>query len=52
MVGAKTLYCTHHEPTRDDDVLEREFANALERNPRRKGMADFKLAREGIEIEL
>lgn len=52
MVGAKTLYCTHHEPTRDDDALEREFAKALERYPRCKGMADFKLAREGIEIEL
>ena len=50
-VGAKILYCTHHEPTRDDDVLEREFAKALERHPRREGMADFRLAREGIEIE-
>jgi phosphoribosyl 1,2-cyclic phosphodiesterase len=50
-VGAKILYCTHHEPTRDDDALEREFAKALERHPRREGMADFRLAREGVEIE-
>ncbi|MDD2915795.1 MAG: MBL fold metallo-hydrolase [Gallionella sp.] len=50
-VGAKILYCTHHEPTRDDDVLEREFAKALARHPRSEGMADFRLAREGIEIE-
>lgn len=51
-VGAKILYCTHHEPTRDDDALEREFAKALERHPRSEGMAEFRLAREGIEIEL
>lgn len=50
-VGAKILFCTHHEPTRDDDVLEREFAKALERHPRSEGMADIRLAREGVEIE-
>ncbi|MBI5437755.1 MAG: MBL fold metallo-hydrolase [Nitrosomonadales bacterium] len=50
-IGAKILYCTHHEPTRDDDALEREFAKALERHPRREGLADFRLAREGVELE-
>jgi phosphoribosyl 1,2-cyclic phosphodiesterase len=50
-VGAKILYCTHHEPTRDDDELEHVFAKALERHPRREGLADFRLAREGVEIE-
>jgi len=50
--GVKSLYCTHHEPTRDDDALEREFAKALARFPRSEGMAKIFLAREGLEIEV
>lgn len=49
-VGARRLMCTHHEPTRSDDDLERVFAEALERhtNP---GFAVM-LASEGLEIEI
>ena len=31
-VGAKTLYCTHHEPTRGDDELEAAFAAVVARH--------------------
>jgi ribonuclease BN (tRNA processing enzyme) len=49
-VGAKRLICTHHEPTRSDDDLDKVFAEALERFP---GIAcEVMLAREGLEIEL
>jgi len=48
--GAKTLYCTHHEPTRSDDDLEKVFAEALARHPGAEGMLDIRLAREGEEI--
>lgn len=50
--GAKRVVCTHHEPTRYDDDLERVFAEALERNPRGEGDPEVLLAREGLEIEL
>lgn len=46
--GAKILYCTHHEPTRSDDELDRVFAEALNRH--RPGQLDVRLAREGAEI--
>lgn len=49
-IGAKRLICTHHEPTRSDDDLEKVFAEALARNPN-PGCAVM-LAREGMEIEL
>lgn len=45
---AKILYCTHHEPTRSDDALERVFAEALARHPGTE--VDVRLAREGEEI--
>ncbi len=50
--GAKRVVCTHHEPTRYDDDLERVFNEALERNPRGEGDPEVLLAREGLEIEL
>jgi phosphoribosyl 1,2-cyclic phosphodiesterase len=50
--GAKILYCTHHEPTRSDDELEREFEKALAHYPRQGTTLDCRLAREGEEIEL
>lgn len=50
--GVKHLYCTHHEPSRSDDALERVFAEALARNPRKAGDPEYHLAREGLEIEL
>lgn len=49
---AKILYCTHHEPTRSDDELERVFAEAVARYPEAQGKLDIRLAREGDEIIL
>lgn len=49
-LGAKRLICTHHEPTRSDDDLEKVFAEALSRHP---GLPfEAVLAREGLEIAL
>jgi phosphoribosyl 1,2-cyclic phosphodiesterase len=48
--GAKILYCTHHEPTRSDDDLERVFAEALARHPGVEKILDIRLAREGDEV--
>ncbi|MBI4936760.1 MAG: MBL fold metallo-hydrolase [Nitrosomonadales bacterium] len=50
--GAKMLYCTHHEPTRSDDELERVFAEALARYAGSSGLPDIRLAREGEEVEI
>jgi phosphoribosyl 1,2-cyclic phosphodiesterase len=50
--GAKILYVTHHEPTRSDDALEQEFEKLLARHPRQKGEPEYRLAREGEEIEI
>jgi phosphoribosyl 1,2-cyclic phosphodiesterase len=50
--GAKTLYCTHHEPTRSDDDLEAVFAEALARFEGRLGSLRVLLAREGMEVAL
>jgi ribonuclease BN (tRNA processing enzyme) len=49
-IGAKRLLCTHHEPTRSDDALEKVFAEALSRHPD-PGCA-VQLAHEGLEINL
>jgi phosphoribosyl 1,2-cyclic phosphodiesterase len=46
--GAKILYCTHHEPTRSDDDLEKVFAEAVARHDCKN--LDVRLAREGDEI--
>jgi ribonuclease BN (tRNA processing enzyme) len=48
--GARMLYCTHHEPTRSDDDLEKVFAEALARNAVAADKLDIRLAREGDEI--
>lgn len=50
--GAKKVICTHHEPTRFDDDLERVFHEAVERNPRADGDPEVMLSHEGLEIEL
>jgi phosphoribosyl 1,2-cyclic phosphodiesterase len=50
-VGAKVLYCTHHEPTRSDDALEEVFASALSANATVASTMDIRLAREGDEFE-
>ena len=51
-VGARALYCTHHEPTRGDDELEAVFDEVLARfGPLPKGLQVF-LAYEGLEVEV
>ena len=51
-VGAKVLYCTHHEPTRSDDELEAAFADVMERYRERLGGLRVVLAYEGLEVDL
>lgn len=50
--GIKTLFLTHHEPTRHDDALEKAFQEALDRNPKEPGDPEYRLAQEGLEFEL
>ena len=50
-VGAKILYCTHHEPTRSDDALELAFEEALQKNAALAKGIDIRLAREGDVYE-
>lgn len=50
--GVKTLYCTHHEPTRSDDALEAVFAEALRLHPVPPKGPQVLLAREGLVHEL
>jgi len=49
--GAKVLFCTHHEPTRNDDALEAAFQQALVANPPPAGGPHYRLAREGETYE-
>ncbi len=51
-VGAKQLYCTHHEPTRSDEELEAVFADVMARHRSSLSGLTVHLAREGLEIEL
>jgi phosphoribosyl 1,2-cyclic phosphodiesterase len=50
-VGAKTLFCTHHEPTRSDDALEAAFATALKRNEAAVRHVNIQLSKEGLVLE-
>lgn len=50
-VGAKVLFCTHHEPTRSDDALEAAFEAALRSNPLGDARLSVRLAREGDTFE-
>ena len=51
-VGAKRLYCTHHEPTRADDELDAIFSDVMARHaPLTQGL-EVHLAREGLEVAL
>jgi len=50
--GVKRLYCTHHEPTRDDDQLEAVFAEAMARHAGQLGALQVFLAAEGQTVEL
>ncbi|MGZ8288865.1 MAG: MBL fold metallo-hydrolase [Telluria sp.] len=51
-VGARTLYCTHHEPTRSDDELEAAFAEAMARHAPLPNGLNVVLAYEGLEVSL
>ncbi len=51
-VGARSLYCTHHEPTRSDDDLEAVFAEVLARHRAQLGGLEVRLAFEGLEVAL
>ena len=51
-VGARTLYVTHHEPTRGDDELEAVFADLLARHSPLPASLKVFLAYEGMEVEL
>lgn len=51
-VGARALYCTHHEPTRSDDELEAAFAEVMARYADRVGGLQVFLAYEGLEVNL
>ncbi|MCP5347402.1 MAG: MBL fold metallo-hydrolase [Gammaproteobacteria bacterium] len=50
-VGAGTLICTHHEPTRSDLDLKQVFDEAVARHPRTQDKANVILAYEGLELE-
>ncbi len=50
--GAKMLFCTHHEPTRSDDDLEKVFAEAVGRHADVAKKLDIRLAYEGLEIDI
>jgi phosphoribosyl 1,2-cyclic phosphodiesterase len=51
-VGARTLYITHHEPTRSDDELEAAFAELMARHAPLPSSLEVILAYEGMEVEL
>lgn len=51
-VGARALYCTHHEPTRGDDELEAAFGAVMARYRDRLGKLQVHLAFEGLEVTL
>ncbi|MBD8626292.1 MBL fold metallo-hydrolase [Oxalobacteraceae sp. CFBP 8753] len=51
-VGARTLYCTHHEPTRGDDELEAAFADVMARHSGFLGELQVLLAYEGLAVDL
>ena len=51
-VGARNLYCTHHEPTRSDEQLEAVFADVMGRYASRLAGLQVFLACEGLTVEL
>ena len=51
-IGARTLYCTHHEPTRGDDELETVFAEVMARHAGCLGELQVLLAYEGLAVDL
>jgi len=51
-IGARTLYCTHHEPTRGDDELEAAFADVMARHSGFLSELQVLLAYEGLAVDL
>ncbi len=51
-VGAKHLYCTHHEPTRSDADLELVFNEVMARYAAQLNGLQVSLAYEGLEVEV
>ncbi|MES2898260.1 MAG: MBL fold metallo-hydrolase [Pseudomonadota bacterium] len=51
-VGARALYCTHHEPTRGDDELEAVFAEVMARHASSLNGLQVFLAYEGLEVDM
>ena len=51
-VGARTLYCTHHEPTRGDEELEAVCAGLRARHAGCLGELQVLLAYEGLAVDL
>ncbi len=51
-VGAKHLYCTHHEPTRSDADLELVFNEVMARYATQLNDLQVSLAYEGLEVEV
>jgi phosphoribosyl 1,2-cyclic phosphodiesterase len=54
-IKARTLVCTHHEPTRSDDALEKVFAEAIATCgyvPGAEGEPEVMLAREGLSLSV
>ncbi|TAN41608.1 MAG: MBL fold metallo-hydrolase [Nitrospirae bacterium] len=47
--GVKSLYLTHHEPTRGDDALDVIYSGLQEKYA---GPLEFRIASEGLEIEV
>ena len=51
LVGAKVLFCSHHEPTRSDGALKQAFQTALLTNYLFTAGMDIRLARVGETYE-
>jgi hypothetical protein len=45
------LFCTHHEPTRSDDALDKVFEQVLREHPHQAGDPQYRLATEGESYE-
>ena len=47
----RSMFCTHHEPTRSDDALEAVFADAIQAHAAEAEGMDIRLACEGNVFE-
>lgn len=51
-VGARRLYCTHHEPSRSDEALEKVFGEVRQRRAAELDQLELILAAEQVEWTL